>query len=115
MFTLTQYVRASEIWPTAEDHIDHGYVPGLMRGYNLEVKKGDVVDWLSAEWIGGEPNEEFNDGFHSWYHIEHGFVPTGRVSFRGYGVERYDAKERDFYIEDVTDDCALQIKKECGL
>jgi hypothetical protein len=30
-----------------------------------------------------------------------GVTPTGRVSFRGYGVERYDPGERDTYIEEV--------------
>jgi hypothetical protein len=114
MLKITEYVPASQIWPTAEDHVDIGEIDGLMRGYNIEVKveKSGVVDWMSAEWIRGTPEIVFNDDYHSWSRADWGLQPTGRISFRGYGIERYDAIERETFIDLVTDDKAKEIADE---
>ena len=98
MLKFTEYVNASAIWPTAKDFEDKGYIPGLVRGYNLEVKKGDKVDWMAAEWINGNPEEEFDDEFHNYFRQDMGLELTGRICFRGYATEHYDSTERDWYV-----------------
>lgn len=106
MFKITEFVPASSIWPTAEDHKDFGYKPGLVRGYNIEVTttKG-VTDWMSCEYIHGEPEEVFNDDYHSWSRADWGLTPTGRICFRGYGREEYDFEEREEFVIPVTVEC----------
>ena len=102
MFTITEYVPASEIWATAKDHIDHGYKSGLVRGYNIEITTRDgETHWYSCSWIHEDPEEYFNDDFHCWMFNEHGWTPTGRICFRGYGIEEYDPDERDTFIKQV--------------
>jgi hypothetical protein len=103
MLKFTEIVPASQIWPSAENHIDIGEVPGFMRGYNIEVKKNDVVDWMSAEWIYGNPEEVFDDEYHRFSRADWGLIPTGRISFRGYGVEKWDPIERDTYVSICAD------------
>ena len=99
MFKLKEYVPASEIWPNAKTHIDHGYKSGLVRGYNIEVKTKDgKTDWLSCCYIHEDPVEYFNDEFHEWYYKEHEWTPTGRICFRGYGREEYDISERETFV-----------------
>lgn len=107
MFKFTEYVPASTIWPTAEDHVDHGEIPGLLRGYNIEVKKGNIVDWMSASWFHGTPEAEYNDEFHRYYFDDLGVVPTGRICFRGYGHEEYDFDEREELVRPCSDEEAL--------
>ena len=98
MTTFTEYVNASSIWPTAKDYTDLGERPGFVRGYNVEVVKDGKTDWVSCSWFEGDPNIYFNDEFHTWLNAEHGWEYTGRICFRGYGVEMWDPEERDFYI-----------------
>ena len=100
MFILREYVPANEIWPDAKVYIDHGYRSGLVRGYNIEVRLRDgSTSWLSCEWTAHtDPKELFNDEFHSWSYKEHGWKPTGRICFRGYGEERYDPHEHEWFI-----------------
>lgn len=106
---ITETVPASSIWPTAEDHVDYGAIPGLLRGYNIEVKtqKG-VVDWMSAAFIYGEPEGTTGDSFNDEWRIESrkdwGFEPTGRITFRGYYTEEYDFEERETFVKPVAVD-----------
>ena len=102
MFKITEYVNASSIWPTAKDHKDLGYKPCLVRGYSIEVtnSKG-VTDWMSCEYIHGDPEVEFNDDYHTWSRGDWGLVPTGRICFRGYGREEYDFEEHETFITPV--------------
>ena len=106
MFKITEYVNASSIWPTAKDYIDFGPKSGLVRGYNIEVtnSKG-ITDWMSCSYIYGEPEEYFNDDFHTWMFEDCGFIPTGRICFRGYGHEEYDFEEHEEYIIPVEVNC----------
>lgn len=102
MFKIKEYVPASSIWETAEDYVDEGLVVGLVRGYNIEVETSDsIVDWLSANWIHEDPEVFFNSDFYLWYCEEHGWTPTGRICFRGYGEEEYDLDEHEFYVTNV--------------
>ena len=99
MYKFSEYVLASTIWPTAEDHVDHGEIPGLVRGYNIEVKKGDELHWMSASWFYGTPEAEYNDDFHRSWFFDLGVVPTSRICFRGYGVLEYDFDEREEFVK----------------
>ena len=112
MFKITEYVNASSIWPTAKDHKDYGYKPGLVRGYCIEVttSKG-VTDWMSCEYIHGEPEVEFNDDYHTWSRSDWGFTPTGRICFRGYGRLEYDFEEREEFVIQVDVECEEEIVK----
>lgn len=102
MFKITEYVNSSSIWPNTKDYEDKGYIEGYVRGYNIEVTTHEgFTDWLSCSYIYGDPSVEFDDDFHKWYFDEHRWTPTGRVCFRGYGIEHYDFEERDTYIEVV--------------
>lgn len=98
MLKFTEYVKASDVWATAKNYTDNGEVTGLMRGYNIEVEKDGQVDWLSSEWVYGTPEEAFDDDFHRWWFDDMGVKLTGRICFRGYGLERYDFEERDTYV-----------------
>lgn len=103
MFFIKEYVPANQIWPTAKVCEDIGYIAGYVRGYNIEVKdRRGRVDWLSTEWV-VSAEHEFDDDFHRFYFEEHGWTPTGRVSFRGYGIEEYDPAERDTFVRIVED------------
>ena len=96
MIKFDTYVNASEIWPTAKDHEDKGLVPGLVRGYNIEVAHIDGHKfWTSCEYIHGEPEKRYNDRFHVWMYGDHGWTPTGRICFRGYGIEEYSVEYDD--------------------
>ena len=103
MFKINEYVKASSIWPNAKDFQDFGAKPGLVRGYNIEVTNHEgVTDWMSCDYIYGDPEEVFNDDFHSWMFEEYRFTTTGRICFRGYGREEYDFEEREEYIVPVN-------------
>lgn len=106
MFKITEYVNASSIWPNAKNFKDFGSKPGLVRGYNIEVITRDgVTDWMSCEYIYGEPEKVFNDDYHTWSRMDYGFTATGRICFRGYGREEYDFEEREEYIVPVEVNC----------
>lgn len=99
MLKITEYVPASKIWETAQDNVDLGEVEGVMRGYNIEVTRDGNSVWMSAEWIYGDPEVVFNDEYHRWSRNEYGFTPTGRICFRGYGIEEYSHEERDTFVK----------------
>ena len=102
MYKFKDYVKASSIWETAEDYKDEGQVDGLVRGYNIEIRLPDGrVDWHSCNWIHEDPEIYFNNDFYQWYFEEYGWTPTGRICFRGYGVEEYDFEERDTFVTNI--------------
>ncbi len=110
MFKFHTFVPASQIWPTAENHVDKGMALGLVRGYCVEVKLSDgSADWWSCEWIQSEPETEFNDDFHTWLWKENCVELTGRICFRGYGFEEYDFEEREHVVRPIDDAEALEI------
>ena len=110
MFTIKEHVPANQIWSTAKSHTDKGFIAGYVRGYNIEVKLTDgSTEWLSSEWIENDPEIEFNDDFHQFYFKEHQWIPTGRICFRGYAIQRYDYEERDYYVELVDDEKVLAL------
>lgn len=103
-FKTTEVVPASTIWPTAKSYKDKGVIPGYVRGYNIEVttSKG-ATDWLSCNFIYGEPEDELNDEYNLWRRSDWGWVPTGRITFRGYYTEHYDYEEREEYVVEAEE------------
>lgn len=107
MFTIKEYVPANNIWPNSKSYVDKGHINGYVRGYNIEViTSTGETKWLSCEWTNDSPEIYFDDDFHNWYNSEHQWIPTGRICFRGYGVEIYDHEERDFVVEIVDNPLA---------
>ncbi len=99
VMSCLQYVPANEIWSTATSFIDEGERRGLVRGYNVEVTTRDgKVDWMSCVWIHGTIEEYLKDEYTGYWYADCGVTPTGRISFRGYGMEEYDYEERDTFI-----------------
>lgn len=106
MFTMNEikYVPANEIWPNAKPHMDKGYKPGLVRGYNVEgINSAGESYWFSSEFIHGNPNEELFDEMHMFWYSDCGYQPTGRICFRGYAREYYDEKERETFVKILED------------
>lgn len=99
MLSCLQYVPANQIWSEAKPHIDAGERPGLVRGYNVEVTtRSGNVDWMSCAWIHGTIEQYLADEFTQYWYADCGVTPTGRISFRGYGLEEYDFDEGDTFI-----------------
>ena len=98
MMKVTEYVPANEIWPNAKAPIYKGVKSGLCTGWCIELTtlKGETF-WHSCTFAYDTPEELFNDDFWTWCFEDHGWTPTGRVSFRGYYIEEYDIDERDYY------------------
>lgn len=96
---FTKYVPASQIWSGAQDFIDEGYKPGLVRGYNVEVKMSDgTTSWHSCSYIHSTPESYFLDDFYSSWLSDLNQTLTGRICFRGYGKEEYDLFDKEIYI-----------------
>lgn len=99
MYKFNEYVRASSVWPSSKDYEDKGLIPGLLRGYNIEVKKSnEETFWMSCEYISNEPQEVFNDDFHLWMYNDHLLTPTGRIVFRGYAYEAWDSEVGEYVV-----------------
>ena len=99
-------VNASEVYPNAKDCSDYGYITGLVRGYNIEVTEAASDTTSNVTFTNFEsPEDLINDDFHQWYFIEHGYNPTGRVCFRGYGQEMYSYDDEEYIqpVESPTD------------
>lgn len=86
-----------------------GEIHGLVNGWSFEVKnaKGEY-DYLSVSWEHGLPEDYANmfvtENGESWlFEIPrwNGWEPTGRVVFRGYAKEYYDADEHEWFVERV--------------
>lgn len=101
MYTFNEYVPANKIWETAKTYEDKGLKPGYVRGYNIEVNKEGVVYWMPCCYIHSTPEEYFNSEFYEFWLGELNTIPTGRICFRGYGVEEYSVEERDTFIRPV--------------
>jgi hypothetical protein len=103
-FKIKEFVPANTIWETAKVYKDKGIIPGYLRGYNIEVTTTDGrTDWLSANYIWGEPEDALNDEYNLWRRSDWGWVPTGRITFRGYYTEHYDFEEREEYVVNADD------------
>jgi len=85
-----------------------GQIDGLCCGWSFEFQndKGEY-NYNSTTYYEGTPEEYCQTwlqyGEEALFEIErwNGWIPTGRVVFRGYGKEYYDSNDREYYIEDV--------------
>jgi hypothetical protein len=100
-FETKEYVPAKQIWPNAENFVDNGPITGYVRGYNVEVVKNGKVDWMSCVWLKSSIEDYVNDEYTRYWYMDCGVTPTGRISFRGYGIESYDPDERDTFVHPV--------------
>lgn len=99
MFYLTEVVPANSIWPTAQNCIDKGIVPGFLRGYNIEVtNRNGKTYWMDCQYIDCEPEDYFNCEWQQEHRSDWGLTPTGRITFRGYYHEEYDPDEREHFV-----------------
>ena len=105
MYKFNEYVNASDIWPTATNHINKGRRCYLVRGFNIELKKSDGTKyWESCCWFDGDPNTYYNSDYYKWHYEQCDAEPTGRICFRGYGEEYYDSDEHEYFIKPVKDE-----------
>ena len=105
MYKFNEYVNASDIWPTATNHVDKGRRCCLVRGFNIELKKSDGTSyWESCCWFDGDPNTYYNSDYYQWHYNQCDAEPTGRICFRGYGEEYYDSDEHEYFIKPVKDE-----------
>lgn len=88
---------------------DLGACPGYLRGYNLEMRKGDLVDYASM-FCTYLDCDYSNPEVCSTVDLcaGNGWTPTGRAVFRGYFRESYSIEDRDFYVEPVDLDTVFQ-------
>lgn len=84
-----------------------GYFPNVCCGWMFEFKNKDgKIGYNSVTWFEGTPEEYCETwlryGSDALFEAErwNGYEPTGRVVFRGYGVEEWWAEERDWCIRD---------------
>jgi hypothetical protein len=104
MIFIKEMVPAAQIWPNSRDYTDRGYIAGYVRGYNAEILKNDgTTGWLSCEWIDTDPELHYDSEYYRWRCEQYGWKFTGRFSFRGYGIEKYDPEFNETYIERVED------------
>ena len=84
-----------------------GEIPDLVYGWSFEYKNANgEYSYGSVAYESMMP-EEYANLWHTedggeWIHDVprwRGWEPTGRVVFRGYAVEKWDAEERDWYVE----------------
>ncbi len=87
----------------------NGVFPGYVCGWSFEFRNKDgKIDFNSCSWFEGTAEEYCQTwlryGEDALFEMErwNGWTPTGRVKFCGYGVERYDPEERDWYIIDAN-------------
>lgn len=86
-----------------KDEIDYGRKEGLLRGYNLEVTKGNMLDYSSCVYTAGEPeyvNRAIADNLE--FLSDLGWSPTGRAVFRGY--------YREYYCGDIGEVCVERVE-----
>lgn len=83
-----------------------GVISGLACGWNFEVTKDGKIDYLSANWFEGTPEQlaktyhyDDADAMFRW----NGWELTGRAVFRGYAVEYYVKEEREWCVFPLTD------------
>lgn len=107
-----------EIIPLSKSHAEYrnripdkkwlGIIPGIVNGWQIEyVNKDGKFEYGSVSYQAGMIEQDVAlyeaQGGGSWlFEIPRwkGYEPTGRVVFRGYGVQLWDSWERDWYVEE---------------
>ena len=82
-----------------------GYKSNLLCGWQYEFKNADgKFNYGSVIYSHTTPEDEaYRWGEENAFTVERwkGWEPTGRVVFRGYAEEFYDAEDRDWYVKQV--------------
>ena len=110
-------------WPEVSGQ-DYGFIPGFLRGYNVEFKHKETgsIEYGTAIYVPTTVEEYYQRDIDEWgelgyslFQVERskGFEPTGRVVFRGYNTELYDPDMREEYVEDAVKEVA-QLMEERG-
>lgn len=86
-----------------EDKTFRGIIDGLVCGWQFEFRKGSEYGYKDVTWSEMLPDEMLEHA--PWYFescTANGWEPTGRVVFRGYAREWYDAYEHEWFVEEVA-------------
>lgn len=96
-------------WFGAENDCQYqGEIPGYVRAFCVEVRKGNTLDYSSVVFVpaceGTEMRLPMNNGrdytelgLMAEMCADRGYTPTGRLVFRGYYTEEWDASEYEEY------------------
>ena len=97
------------------DNEYRGQIEGLCCGWEFEVRKPDgTLDSFSVIHEEADPEWTWDNNHYSEMCEWHGFEPTGRVVFRGYGKLYWHAEERDWCVQPLTDEEVDEILAERG-
>lgn len=123
-FPTLQYVSVSETSTGWQDNgeKDYGYIDGYLRGYNIEFQNKETgeINYSSAIFVERNVENYYQNRIDEWGEIGYepfeteknkGLEPTGRAVFRGYYTERYNAEERETFVEDATEEIERMIKE----
>jgi len=122
-YTFITIEEAGLDWSSQNIMTDYGYVDGYLRGYNFEFKHKDTgkISYGSARFIYGSIEKDLTEdlavkfvGTPFSIEASNGYLPTGRVIFRGYFTSHWDPVERDEYIEDASHEIEALIG-QCNL
>lgn len=98
-------------WFGAENDCQYqGEILGYVRAFCVEVRKGNTLDYSSVVFVpaceGTEMRLPMNNGrdytelgLMAEMCADRGYTPTGRLVFRGYYTEEWDASEyQEYYV-----------------
>lgn len=92
-----------------------GQLPDLLRGWQFEFSRNGEIRYGSLKWYHGTA-EECATEYERKYGVDtferehlNGWRETGRVVFRGYASEYYDAYEREWFVEHVDEQKVREI------
>ena len=124
LLNVQEYVMADQIWKNADNHTDYGKKDRYIRGYSIELMKNGHPGWTRTHWIHNDPEVYFNTTTYKNNLLHQNCIPTGRICFRGYGIEKIDKIEiySDDYVigkmptddvsEDIQDDTLMEQPEE---
>lgn len=107
--TITANATGFYKWFGAENDCQYqGEIPGYVRAFCVEVSKDNVLDYSSVVFVPACEGTEMrlpmngNDytelGLMAETCAERGYMPTGRLVFRGYYTAEFDAYEYEEYF-----------------
>ena len=82
-----------------------GPLDGFVAGFNFEVKNKDgEYNYTSCHFMEEHPDDYINNLHYDYFDScrYNGWEPTGRAVFRGYGIEKWNPEERDWYVEEIA-------------
>jgi len=110
-------------WDVSNATTDYGYVPGFLRGYNFEFRHKETgkLDYSSCRFFYESVIRELEnsdmakfEGTPFYLESLNGYEPTGRAIFRGYYTEYWYEEERDWCVEEASDEVEALINASYG-